>query len=56
MDKNYNVTTLQEGLAQPFLLILAQLKPYLLKQYLRTQEKLKELEIMQQNSSYTCIS
>ena len=37
---------LQEGLELPILLTLSKLQPFLLKQRLKTQKKLKELEIM----------
>ena len=53
MDRNYDVITFisrhlsfKKAWGQPFLLTPSKLKPCLLKQSLKTQEKLKELEIM----------
>ena len=40
----------------PVFLALSKLQPCLLKQPLQTQKKLKEVEIMQQNAIYICIS
>ena len=62
MGRNYDVRhnlyfkIFQEGLEQQFLLISSKLKPYLLTQSLKTQKKLKKLEIVYQNAIYICIS
>ena len=47
MDINYDVITfILSGLEKPILLKLSKLQPCLLKQPLKTQKKLKGLEIM----------
>ena len=62
IDRNYDVITfiLQylyfKKTEQLFFLTSSKLQPYLLKLFLKTQKKLKELDIMYQNAIYICIS
>ena len=43
-------------MGQPFLLTISKLWAGLLRKYLKTEEKLKEFELMHQNAIYICIS
>ena len=62
MDRNYDVTTFFEktlilrGLGGAILLTLSKLRPCLLKQSLKTQKKLEELEIVHLSGISICIS
>ena len=62
IDRNYDVITFIrkylyfKKTEQLFFLTSSKLQPYLLKLFLKTQKKLKELDIMYQNAIYICIS
>ena len=60
MDKNYDVITfISKYLYFKKVAIFADIIKvllFLLKQFLKTLENLKELEILYQNAIYTCIS
>ena len=62
MDRNYDVITLiskylyfKEAGVAIFADIINEMKSFLSKKCLKTEEKLKELEIMYQNAIYICI-
>ena len=51
----FKIPLFWEDLEEPFLVTSSKLLPCLLKKSLKTQKKLKELEIMYQNPIYICI-